>query len=134
MAAKRGKSLVCGKAAARARLAVAMEYQNLANSISIVNTDSARNATAGNAVLAGIAAADAICCIRLGERSASSDHSDAVTLLAKVDKKLAQDLATLIGQKPISHYGDTFVGLESLRSCMRAMDRLIETAKVIVPN
>lgn len=128
MATKRGKSTVCGKVAAQGRLNVAREYQGLAHSKTGVQTGAARNAIAGNAILAGIAAADAICCIRLGERSTSLDHSDAVPLLAKVDPVLAQKLSTLIGSKPTSHYGENFIGPETLKSCLRAMDQLVLTA------
>ena len=134
MTTKVGKSSICGKGTARGRLAIAIEYQELAYSKSVASTDAARNAAVGNAVLAGIAAADAICCVRLGERSSSSDHSDAVALLTKVDKKLGQHLSTLIGSKSTSHYGDTFVGSETLKSCLRAMDHLVRTAVAIVPK
>ena len=128
MAKKGGKSSTCGKGTAQSRLNIAREYQDLAHSKSDAETGAVRNAVAGNAVLAGIAAADAICCIRLGERSTSPDHADAVALLTKVDPKLAQKLATLIGSKPISHYGENFVGIETLKSCLRAMDQLILAA------
>src|SRR5215469_7900990 len=39
---------------------------------------------AGNAVLAAIAASDALCCKLLGERPRGQDHRDAVDLLAQV--------------------------------------------------
>ena len=39
---------------------------------------------AGNAVLAAIAASDALCCRLLGERSRGQDHRDAVALLEQV--------------------------------------------------
>lgn len=71
-----------------------------------------------------------ICCIRLGERSTSSDHSDTVALLTKVNPRLAQKLATLLGSKTTSHYGETFIGIETLKSCLRAMDQLVERAMV----
>lgn len=128
MATKRGKSSVCGRKSAQDRLDVAREYQELAHSKSNLETGAVRNAMAGNAILAGIAAADAICCIRLGERSTSSDHSDAVLLLAKVNSELAQKLSTLIGSKPTSHYGENFIGIETLKSCLRAMDQLVLAA------
>lgn len=128
MATKRGKSSVCGKGTAQSRLNVAREYQALAHSKLNVETGAVRNAMAGNAILAGIAAADAICCIRLGERSTSSDHSDAVLFLAKVNPVLAQKLSTLIGSKPTSHYGENFIGIETLKSCLRAMDQLVLAA------
>ena len=53
-------------------------------------------------------------------------------MTTKVDKKLAQHLSTLIGHKSASHYGDTFVGSETLKSCLRAMDHLVITAVAIV--
>jgi len=128
MATKRGNVTTCGRVQAKNRLDVAKQYQTLAHLKSDEDIGAARNAAAGNAVLAGIAAADAICCLRLGERSSSSDHSGAISLLAKVDKKLAQHLATLIGDKSTSHYGDTFIGIESLKGCLRAMDHLVQAA------
>jgi len=51
---------------------------------------------AGNAVLAGIAASDAICCVRLGCRHRGEDHRGATELLktATVDgDRLAVTLA-----------------------------------------
>lgn len=128
MATKRASVSTCGRVQAKNRLDVAKQYQELAHLKSDEDTGAARNAAAGNAVLAGIAAADAICCIRLGERSSSSDHSEAIAFLARVDKKLAQHLATLIGDKPTSHYGDTFIGIQSLKGCLRAMDHLVQAA------
>ena len=128
MAPKRGNVSTCGRAQAKNRLDVAKQYQELAHLKSDEDTGAARNAAAGNVVLAGIAASDAICCLRLGERSSSSDHTDAIALLTKVDKKLAQHLATLIGDKSTSHYGDTFVGIQSLKGCLRAMDHLVQAA------
>lgn len=130
MVTKGGKNSICGKGAAQSRLNIAREYQDLAHSKSDAETGAVRNAVAGNAVLAGIAAADAICCTRLGERSTSSDHSDTVALLTKVDPRLAQKLATLLGSKTTSHYGETFIGIETLKSCLRAMDQLVERATV----
>ena len=128
MARKGAKTSTCGKPSAKARLDIAREYQELAHAKSESDSGATRNAIAGNAILAGIAAADAICCMRLGERSTSSDHSDAVVLLAKVDPVMAQKLSTLIGSKSASHYGENFIGSESLKSCLRAMDQLIDSA------
>jgi hypothetical protein len=41
------------------------------------------NVAAGLAVLAGVAASDAICCVRLGKRHRGEDHRGAATLLAE---------------------------------------------------
>lgn len=52
--------------------------------------DASRNVAAGNAVLAGIAAADAICCVHLGKRSRGQDHREAVSLLAGCQPQRAE--------------------------------------------
>lgn len=51
-------------------------------------------------VTAGIAAADVICCARLGRHSTSSNHRDAVALLKTVDGTLASHLRRLLQMKP----------------------------------
>ncbi|MHB8661983.1 MAG: hypothetical protein ACYDH6_04775 [Acidimicrobiales bacterium] len=56
----------CGPADARLRAKVARAYLDVAETAAEERVDEARNVAAGNAVLAAIAAADAICCIRLG--------------------------------------------------------------------
>ncbi|THG34331.1 hypothetical protein E6C70_08600 [Glaciibacter flavus] len=68
-------------------------------------------ATTGNvigslAVLAGIAAADAICGAVLGARSAGQDHGEAVSLLSstKPGKALAPSLRRLIESKNETQY------------------------------
>lgn len=128
MATRRGKITSCGKSEARNRLAVGAQYQTLAHLAAGEDSSAARNAAVGNAVLAGIAAADAFCCLRLGRRSASSDHSDAIAMLALVDSDAARQLASLIGDKGPAHYGDTFLGPEALKGALRAMDGLIQLA------
>ena len=106
-----------------------MQYAELAHLKDDDDDDAAaRNASAGNAVLAGIAAADTICLIKLGQRSASPDHGEAIILLRDVDSTLAKHLSVLIGDKPTAHYGGTFLSTTALKSCVRAMERLIEAA------
>ncbi|MDF2443383.1 MAG: hypothetical protein JWR01_1586 [Subtercola sp.] len=63
---------------------------------------------ASNAILAGIAAADAICGRALGERSNDSDHRAAVALLATVRPngiELSLQLARLLSDKSQHQYG-----------------------------
>ena len=73
---------------------------------------------AGVAVLAAIAASDALCCRLLGERARGQDHREAVDLLATVrfgdgspavQAKRARDLgaalATVLDSKDEAHYG-----------------------------
>lgn len=132
MPTRRGNDHPCGADGARNRLATAREYQELATLKGGEKTGPAHNAAAGNAVLAGIAAADAICCLRLGRRAAGSDHADAVRLLDLVDRVLARRLATLLGVKPAAHYGESFVGAAALARSLRAMDHLVAAAETML--
>lgn len=128
----RRKEHSCGAGDARNRLATAREYQELATLKGEENTGPARNVAAGNAVLAGIAAADAICCLRLGRRAAGSDHMDAVPLLGQVDRALSRQLSTLLGTKPAAHYGESFIGGPTLARALRAMDALVAAAQTML--
>jgi hypothetical protein len=97
--------------------------------------DEARNVAAGNAVLAGIAAADAICCLRLGKRHRGQDHHAATDLLHTVrpdGRTLATALATVLAAKDPSHYGETFVSNTRLKTTMRAATRLVDAAEDVI--
>lgn len=97
--------------------------------------DEARNVAAGNAVLAAIAASDAICCIRLGRHNRSERHDDAVRLLAEVrpeGQKLTRDLTTVLSVKNPAHYGTVFVGAAQLKTVLRAATRLVEAAERVL--
>jgi hypothetical protein len=87
---------------------------------------------AGNAVLAGIAASDAICCLRIGERSRGEHHQEALGLLARATpdgSQLAQALERLLGIKDQSHYGVELVSSTRARSAVRQASRLLARAK-----
>ncbi|HVB04806.1 MAG TPA: hypothetical protein VNF07_00950 [Acidimicrobiales bacterium] len=81
---------------------------------------------------AGIAAADVICCVRLGEHAMGERHVEAAQLLAAVDKGLADDLATLLGLKIKSGYSHNPVSADDVRRVQRAAKRLVETARATV--
>lgn len=99
---------------------------------------------AGNAVLAAIAASDALCCKLLGERSRGQDHRDAVGLLAQVRfgagtdalqarraRDLSRALATALDLKDDSHYGTLMIGLNELRRLIRAAELLVSAASEV---
>jgi hypothetical protein len=71
--------------------------------------NSAESKVAGsNAILAGIAAADAICGLVLGERSAGDDHTQAINLLKRAihpSTKAATSLKRLLTQNTPVQYG-----------------------------
>lgn len=91
-----------------------------------------RNGAVGNAVLAGIAAADAVCCARLGRRSRNADHRAAVDLVRLVHERLARDPDRLLQAKDVAHYGTTLISEANVRSCLRAASHLVETAETAI--
>jgi len=80
-------------------------------------------------VHAGIAAADVICCSRLNVHHQGESHDEAVTLLARVDRQLAGDLATLLRKKTASGYGERVSSAADRKQAKRAMDRLVDSAE-----
>jgi hypothetical protein len=100
---------------------------------------------AGLAVLAAVAASDALCCRLLGERSRGQDHREAIQLIGTVrfgegDEKarerranaIARDLATALDLKDQSHYGASLLELPQIRRLLRAADHLVEAAGLAV--
>lgn len=74
------------------------------------SSDSAaeRKVSGSNSILAGIAAADAICGLLLGERSSGEDHGQAVDLLTRAlspAKKAPNSLRRLLSEKTPVQYG-----------------------------
>ncbi|MFN2538881.1 MAG: hypothetical protein ABR549_12165 [Mycobacteriales bacterium] len=130
--ARGGQGSDCNPAEAKTRLQDAREFLELASLKADDNSRAAQKAAAANAVLAGIAAADAICCVRLGRRSSSSNHDDAVRLLAEVDGALARHLAVLIEIKTPSQYGTSLLNKDKVIRAMRAASELVSAAERIV--
>jgi hypothetical protein len=110
---------------ARAYLEVAKLIRGDADKPEDINFN---HVAAANAVLAAIAASDALCCRLLGERSRGQDHRDAVALLEQIRfgtgtdemqarraRNLARALATALDLKDDSHYGTLMVGATELR-------------------
>jgi hypothetical protein len=90
------------------------------------------NVAAGLAVLAGIAASDAICCIRLGCRHRGDDHRGAAALLLTATPdggELAKTLLRLLDLKDAAHYGVLVVASRKARDAVRWSGRLVEGAR-----
>jgi hypothetical protein len=82
-------------------------------------------------VHAGIAAADVICCRRLNVHHQGESHDEAVTLLARVDRQLAVDLATLLRKKTAAGYGERVSSRADRKQAKRAMERLVDSAEAV---
>lgn len=126
----------CTKAEARTRLQQAESFLFVASATLNEDNDLATpGVAAALAVLAGIAASDAACCARLGERSRGQDHRKAVQLLEKVSPNganMAKALRELLAVKDDSHYGSSLVSLSKARQMVRRAKELIDSARLIV--
>jgi hypothetical protein len=90
------------------------------------------NVSAGLAVLAGIAASDAICCARLHVRHRGDDQRSAAVLLAEATpngKRLAQTLVRLLDVKDAAHYGVHLVNSRRAKDAVKWAGRLVEDAR-----
>lgn len=81
------------------------------------------------AVHAGIAAADAICIGAIGEYSVGGNHDQAATLLAKVDRKVADQLRRLLALKTKAGYGHSPATAADVKTAERAHTALIQRAE-----
>ena len=125
----------CGPAEAARKSRLGRAYLDLAEQALAQDTDEARNVAAGNAVLAAIAASDALTCLRLGRHSRGQAHQEATALLRTIQPggpKLAKDLSTALGVKDAAHYGSVFVSAATMRTTVRAATRLVEAAETAV--
>ena len=118
---------------ARTRLEYASAYLEVAE---LVLTDSEGSAlpgvAAGLAVLAGIAASDAICARRLQEIHRGDDHRAAADLqrTATADgRELARMFLRLIDLKDEAHYGLTLVSRQRAKNAVRWSSSLVERAR-----
>ena len=93
------------------------------------------NVAASLAVLAGIAASDAVCCAALGRRPRSQDHRQAIDLLrqvAGVGGAMARDLGRLLAVKDDAHYGVLRVSGQRVTAAIRQAGRVVEAAEEFV--
>ena len=84
---------------------------------------------ATNAIHAAIAAADALCCIALRERSADGNHTAAVELLAQVDGRLSATLARALSRKTQAAYETRDISATDAAACVRQATTLIQAAR-----
>jgi hypothetical protein len=91
-----------------------------------------RGVSAALAVLAGIAASDAICATRLRRIHRGQDHRSASTLLEQATpdgKKLAATFVRLIDLKDQAHYGVLIIPLQQARSAVKWARLLVDRAR-----
>lgn len=123
----------CGDASRRARLAKGTQFSEAAAVIeTLVDEKDLIDAYVTLCVHAGIAAADAICCARLGEHATGPGHQDAIPLLRKVDPKLASNLKALLDMKTPAGYSDQPTSVPKRRQAKRAAESLMRAAREMI--
>lgn len=124
----------CGAQDARNQLRHAELYLEVAEVALTEKTGEHATVATGNAVLAAIAAADAICCATAGARYRGPDHRRAADHLESVtgDKSLAGMLRELVDLKDAGHYGLSDVAASRAKSALRKAAKLVAAARARV--
>lgn len=121
-------------AGARTRLRQAQLYLEAAELVQAEDLAEAATVATGNAVLAAIAAADAVCCFAAGVRSRGQDHRQAIGLLQEVtgDAALAKALREVLDLKDAGHYGLSNVSSANCTAALRRARTLVDAAGTLV--
>lgn len=125
------RTKTCAGSIRAGRLAKAEQFQSAALLVlaGASGDDDLADAYVTLCVHAGIAAADVICCARLGEHSQGEHHADAVTLLRRADKPASDQLSALLALKTKSGYSHATVTSAELRRAGRAAASLLDSAR-----
>ena len=123
MSRSKGSRKPCDAQQARQRLVDARQFLEAAKLLD------APDVVATNAIHAAIAAADAITCHALGERSNDGNHVSAVDLLRKVDASLATALKRALDRKTQAGYESTDISATDAASCVRWAEQLFASAE-----
>lgn len=128
MSPKQHRTKPGNRMSARSRRQVAEKYLEVAE-LMADEDGAAVNVCVGTAILAGIAAGDAICLAATGERYAGPDHAAAADLLGRVDRELGKQLRTLVQLKDAAHYGDRLLSTTDRDRALRQATALVGAAR-----
>lgn len=123
MTRAKGARKPCGVQQARQRLIDARQFLEAAELVD------APDVVATNAIHAAIAAADAITCHSLGERSGDGNHVSAVDLLRQVDTKLATSLKRALDRKTQAGYESVDISAAEAASCVGWARQILSAAE-----
>lgn len=125
----------CTAVQARVRLSSAEKFLEVAKLVEGDDDDDAvRSVVASLAVLAGIAASDAACCLALGNRSRAQNHHEAEGLLAGIANggAAATALRSLLDLKDKAQYGFIHASQDDLKISVRQAERLLEFTRELL--
>jgi len=131
MARKSSRTRPCGPRDAAQRYEQARAFAELAELNPESDEGPTRSAAVSNAVLAGIAAADSICCRRLGRHAAGDDHQQGLGLVeeaGEVGREARRHLETLLSIKHKAQYEEVDLTVTEARRAIRAMRSILELA------
>lgn len=131
MARRSSRTRPCGPQDAAQRYDQAKAFADLADLDPESDDGPTRSAAVSNAVLAGIAAADSICCRRLGRHAAGGDHQQAIALVeeaGEVGREARRHLKTLLSIKHKAQYEGVDPTVTEARRANRAMRSILELA------
>ncbi|NBO33242.1 MAG: hypothetical protein EBU98_02320 [Actinobacteria bacterium] len=143
MARKGPRSAACTPADARNRLRQAEAYlrtasaaleNNGTSTIDDIATVDFAGVAAALAVLAGIAAADAACCARLGRRARGQDHREVRRLLTTVHPggvEMMKQLDVLLAAKDEAHYGASVMTIAKATALVSRAARLVALSRAV---
>lgn len=122
----------CSPAVRAGRLAKAEQFWEAASIIEeLVDEGDLVDAYITLCVHAGIAAADVMCCARLGVHATGQSHDEAKALLRKIDKTAERHLGTLLAMKTFSGYSSQTSSLTNRTRARRAAAALLEAARIV---
>ena len=122
-----GRTRECSEHIQAGRLNKATEFHHAA----VLVEDVAPNASVDLFVDAGIAAADVICCSRLGVYAAGENHTEAIALLETAEPGLARHFGALLKLKSKVAYTHQSVTRDNRKKASRAAANLVEAARRI---
>lgn len=111
------------------RLAKARQFLLAAETVTtVIDDQEIADAFVTLCVHAGIAAADVICCAKLGVYHSGENHNEAVTLLASADRSAAKHLKALLDMKTRSGYSPVLTSAADQKRAGRAAAALVAIA------
>lgn len=118
-----GRRSPCSIADAKARLHDSEAFLEAAQSVQDADV------VATNAIHSAIAAADALCCVALRERSADGNHTAAIQLLSRVDSDLSAALKRALDRKTQAAYESRDISASDAKMCLRQATLLLAAAR-----
>jgi hypothetical protein len=119
----KGSRKPCDPQQGRQRLVAARQFLEAAKMLD------APDVVATCAIHGAIAAADAITCKALGERSSDGNHAAAVELLRTLDASLATALKRALDRKTQAAYESADISASDAARCVRWAERLLAAAE-----